>query len=130
MGIISWCRNAWATARAAIATNSANDSVPASGQAELRPPRVREVRLPTFAERLTHLFDQYRLGHINLGEYASRVQEEQDDCLEAVLFFRQSISELATAQYEAELEELEENLEECLWRLEWIAVQQRKAGID
>ncbi|WP_408586566.1 hypothetical protein [Novosphingobium sp.] len=84
----------------------------------------------TVEERLTNLFDQHRTGAIGLEEYRAGVQEELADCDEAILLHRRSQGDMDADDYQAELEELEDEREECRWRLKWIADQEYKASIS
>lgn len=127
IGMWSWCKRQWAGADVEIA---AKEVARAGRRAEPDLRRGAPIRLDTVAERLTYLFGRHHRGEIGLDEYAQRVRNEQVDCNEAILHHHQCRSGMNAAEFEAVLEELEEEAEECNWRLRWIDDQKHKAGIS
>lgn len=127
MGLWAKLKAEWSKARAEVAAKDAKRALrqaPISNSAADSGPVGYNV-----ASRLTSAFEHHRDGYSTIEVYAAEVREVQSDVKEMIALTRSSRKDMDPYENEAEMEQLEADLEECRWRLKWIDDQQYKASI-
>jgi multidrug resistance efflux pump len=88
--------------------------------AEIRA-KIEAEKAEGIGPRLERYYERFRSGEITLEEYKAEVLEQQADTKEELRLTRACRSDAVRAgtldEHEAEVEQLQEDLEECAWRL-------------
>lgn len=81
-------------------------------------------------DRLTKEFERYRTGEIDIDGYRQSVLSVSDGIDGDIELLRERRGSMDRDDFAAQLEQLEEDAQECRWRLEWIDEQRTKPEAD